>query len=103
MVRYYEPEQRPLRFRRVLQSWDTANKATELSDYSVCTTWERVGNEFYLVDVFRQRLNYPDLKRKVKALADQHRPHTNRPQAHRLRSASSRASSTSSGNGELTP
>jgi len=75
-LRYYEPGGRPERFRRVLQSWDTANKATELSDYSVCTTWERVGNEFYLVDVFRQRLNYPDLKRKVKALADQHRPHT---------------------------
>jgi predicted phage terminase large subunit-like protein len=42
----------------------------------VCTSWERVGNEFYLLDVFRQRLNYPDLKRKVRALADQHRPHT---------------------------
>jgi predicted phage terminase large subunit-like protein len=75
-LRYYESGERPERFRRVLQSWDTANKATELSDYSVCTTWERVGNEFYLVDVFRQRLNYPDLKRKVKALADQHGPHT---------------------------
>jgi len=23
----------------IVQSWDTANKATELSDYSVCTTW----------------------------------------------------------------
>jgi predicted phage terminase large subunit-like protein len=75
-LRYYELGERPERFRRVLQSWDTANKATELSDYSVCTTWERVGNEFYLLDVFRQRLNYPDLKRKVRALADQHRPHT---------------------------
>jgi hypothetical protein len=27
------------RFDRIVQSWDTANKATELSDFSVCTTW----------------------------------------------------------------
>ncbi len=62
--------------RRRGPGWDTATTATELSDYSVCTTWERVDNEFYLLDVFRQRLNYPDLKRKVKERADQHRPHT---------------------------
>jgi hypothetical protein len=24
---------------RIVQSWDTANKATELSDFSVCTSW----------------------------------------------------------------
>jgi hypothetical protein len=29
----------PERFDRIVQSWDTANKATELSDFSVCTTW----------------------------------------------------------------
>ena len=26
-------------FERIVQSWDTASKATELSDYSVCTSW----------------------------------------------------------------
>jgi len=35
--RYHDSE-RPQRFDRIVQSWDTANKATELSDYSVCTT-----------------------------------------------------------------
>jgi phage terminase large subunit-like protein len=35
--RYREGE-RPERFDRIVQSWDTANKATELSDFSVCTT-----------------------------------------------------------------
>jgi phage terminase large subunit-like protein len=29
----------PQRFDRIVQSWNTANKAPELSDYSVCTTW----------------------------------------------------------------
>jgi hypothetical protein len=36
--RYCEKE-KPERFERIVQSWDTANKASELSDYSVCTTW----------------------------------------------------------------
>jgi hypothetical protein len=37
--RSYEPKNLPERFDQVLQSWDTANKPTELSDFSVCTTW----------------------------------------------------------------
>src|SRR5205823_14219751 len=35
----YRENERPERFERTVQSWDTANKATELSDFSVCTTW----------------------------------------------------------------
>jgi len=50
---------------RVTQSWDTASKAEELSDYSVCTTWSVRGNQYYLRDVLRERLQYPDLKRTV--------------------------------------
>jgi hypothetical protein len=34
----YRENERPERFDRIVQSWDTANKATELSDFSVCTT-----------------------------------------------------------------
>jgi phage terminase large subunit-like protein len=36
--RYREGEL-PEPFDRIVQSWDTANKVTELSDFSVCTTW----------------------------------------------------------------
>ena len=54
----------------IVQSWDTAAKATELSDYSVCTTWYMAKDDFYLLDVFRERLDYPMLKRKV---AEQYR------------------------------
>jgi hypothetical protein len=35
----YRENELPERFDRIVQSWDTANKATELSDFSVCTTW----------------------------------------------------------------
>src|SRR5208282_2070543 len=37
--RNYAPNERPDQFDRVVQSWDTANKASELSDFSVCTSW----------------------------------------------------------------
>jgi predicted phage terminase large subunit-like protein len=52
-----------------VQSWDTASKTGELNDYSVCTTWMVHGRDFYLIDVFRKRMNYPDLKRAVLELA----------------------------------
>jgi predicted phage terminase large subunit-like protein len=38
-LRSYAPNERPDKFERTVQSWDTANKASELSDFSVCTTW----------------------------------------------------------------
>jgi len=75
-LRYYEPGELPQRFDIKVQSWDTANKSTELSDYSVCTTWGLANRKVYLLDVVRQRLNYPDLKRKVKELANLHGANT---------------------------
>ena len=36
--RHYAPNERREKFDHIVQSWDTANKATELSDFSVCTT-----------------------------------------------------------------
>src|SRR6516165_9045663 len=50
----------------IVQSWDTANKATELSDFSVCTTWGVKGKTVYLLGRLRQRLEYPALKRAVR-------------------------------------
>jgi predicted phage terminase large subunit-like protein len=38
---------------------------TELSDYSVCTTWGVIEKQVYLLHVLRKRLNYPELKRAV--------------------------------------
>jgi predicted phage terminase large subunit-like protein len=58
---------------RIVQSWDTALKADELNDYSVCTTWLVKGKDYFLVDVYRQRLEFPDLRRKVIELWTKHR------------------------------
>ncbi|MBF0410987.1 MAG: phage terminase large subunit [Candidatus Riflebacteria bacterium] len=62
------------RFFRIIQSWDTANKAKELNDYCVCTTWGETFNGWYLIDVFRKRLEYPDLKHAAKNCASKWNP-----------------------------
>jgi predicted phage terminase large subunit-like protein len=63
--RRYRPEELPAAFDRVVQSWDTANKASELNDFSVCTSWGVKGRDLYLLEVWRRRLDYPQLKRAV--------------------------------------
>ncbi len=63
--RRYLPDELPAAFERVVQSWDTANKASELSDFSVCTSWGIKGKNLYLLDVLRRRMEYPELKRAV--------------------------------------
>src|SRR5438132_3625679 len=62
----YRENELPERFDRIVQSWDAANKATELSDFSVCTTWGVKDKNLFLLGVFRRRLEYPALKRAVR-------------------------------------
>jgi len=56
----------------VVQSWDTAS--TENGNWSACTTWLKKGRQYYLLDVWRGRLEFPAVARKVVALALLHRP-----------------------------
>jgi predicted phage terminase large subunit-like protein len=74
-LRYCTPEELPSRFSTIIQSWDTANKSGQLNDYSVCTTWGSFNGQYYLLDVFRRRLDYPDLRRAVKELSGRYSPH----------------------------
>jgi len=66
----YTAAELPAKFEMTLQSWDTANKPTELSDYSVCTTWGVKEKHVYLLHVLRKRLSYPELKRAVREQAE---------------------------------
>jgi predicted phage terminase large subunit-like protein len=66
----------PRKFEMIFQSWDTANKPTELSDYSVCTTWGVKEKHLYLLQVIRRRLGYPELKRAVREQAGAFNPQT---------------------------
>lgn len=55
----------------VIQSWDPAFTANPNSDYSVCTTWGFYQQKWYLLDVLREKLDFPDLKRRVVAMRNQ--------------------------------
>lgn len=51
---------------RYVISWDTAMKDGELNDYSVGTVWQIYqGKYYYLVDIIRKKLLYPDLLKTV--------------------------------------
>jgi phage terminase large subunit-like protein len=71
-LRFYDSNGKPDRFDQVLQSWDTANKDTELANFSVCTTWGIKDRHLYLLDVFRRKLDFPELKRAIRELASRH-------------------------------
>jgi predicted phage terminase large subunit-like protein len=73
-LQFYTEEEKPDSFRKIIQSWDTANKAGELNDFSVCTTWGIHDGKFYLLHVFRNRLTFPALKRAAKELCEKFRP-----------------------------
>jgi predicted phage terminase large subunit-like protein len=49
-------------------SWDTASTLSETSDWSAGTVWGAVGLDFYLLEVVRQRLESPELRRAIIAL-----------------------------------
>lgn len=72
-LKFYGPKDRPEKFEQIIQSWDTANKDTELSNYSVCTTWGLKKQHLFLLDVYRRKVEFPELKRAVRELATLHR------------------------------
>jgi predicted phage terminase large subunit-like protein len=59
-----------------IHSWDTAQKPGELNDPSVCSVWDmgRGVPGYYLRDVYRERVDYPTLKRKVLNFAERDKP-----------------------------
>src|SRR6266446_6213928 len=61
---------------RIVQSWDVAMMTGGQNDYSACTTWLTHKNDAYLLHVYRGRLEYPELRRKVIGLAAEHRATT---------------------------
>ena len=80
--RHYTPDELPERFERIVQSWDTASNATELSPHPNppphcgphCGGGKGGGappgdcrQGFYLIDVLRKRMEYLELKRAVRA------------------------------------
>jgi predicted phage terminase large subunit-like protein len=60
---------------QIIQSWDTAMVSNDNADWSVCTTWLVVRDCFYLIDIVRKRLVYPDLKAAILDEKKGYKPH----------------------------
>ncbi|WP_347302146.1 phage terminase large subunit [Croceibacterium sp. TMG7-5b_MA50] len=71
-LRSYEDSFDPASAGRIVQSWDTASKDGALNDYSVGITAHVHRGMVRILDVFRRKLNFPELKRHVIRLAQHH-------------------------------
>ena len=59
----------------ILQSWDTASKTNWDSAYSVCQTWGVSEANAVLLDQWRGKVEYPQLRRMADVQYLKHRPH----------------------------
>ena len=59
---------------KITQSWDTAIKGDPKADFSVCTIWGELNGLHYMLDVFRERMDFPELLKAAVALHRQYRP-----------------------------
>jgi len=51
-------------FEQIYQSWDCASKEGAKNDYSACTIWGVRNNKYYLINVIREKLSFPELKKR---------------------------------------
>jgi predicted phage terminase large subunit-like protein len=68
-LRFSDTISDPERPGQIVQSWDTATKTGGTNDFSVCVTARLRGTEIQILDVYRERLEFPDLQRAVIARA----------------------------------
>jgi predicted phage terminase large subunit-like protein len=65
----------PASFQKIVQSWDTAFKVGADNDYSVCTTWGVTENAYFLISLWRGRVEFPELRRQVVNQGEAWKPH----------------------------
>ncbi len=58
----------------LILSLDTAAKGGAQNDFSVCTVWLFVDKQYYLLDLIRDRYEYPLLRSTVLAVAERYTP-----------------------------
>lgn len=74
-LRTYQPNDLPKYYDSLVMSWDTACKASDLADFSVCTVWGYKRPNIYLLEVYRKRIDYPTLKKVTRELKAKWNPH----------------------------
>lgn len=58
----------------VTLSLDTASKDNPQNDYSVCTAWTEANGKHHLIDVWREKVDFPTLLHRMDMLLARHRP-----------------------------
>ncbi len=64
----------PASFRAVVQTIDSAWKTGVANDYSVIATWGFDGLRYHVIDVWREKVEYPDLERIALQAYEWYRP-----------------------------
>lgn len=64
----------PLNILEKVQFWDCAQKVGVSNDFSVCATWARTPQGYFLLDLWRKKVEAPELRRVVESLYDKHKP-----------------------------
>jgi predicted phage terminase large subunit-like protein len=72
--RSYGPADLPPRFESIILSLDTAFKVGSSNDYSVAVVLGVSTTGYFVLDLWRARVEFPELKRKVASLAERWRP-----------------------------
>lgn len=66
----------PDKFEQIVQSYDTASKAAQINNPSVCLTFGLASAKWYLVDVWKGRVTSPQLREMVRINSDTWQPTT---------------------------
>ncbi len=57
--KWYDVRSKPVKFDEVIQVWDLTFKDKVMNDYVVGTVWGRLGADVYLIDMVRDRMDFP--------------------------------------------
>jgi predicted phage terminase large subunit-like protein len=68
---YIDPPAAPT---QIVQSIDSAFKTGVANDHSVISTWAVDATNYFLLNIWRGRVEFPELIRQIVAQADRHRP-----------------------------
>lgn len=73
---FHDEQPEPHPYDRVVQAWDLASKAGPANDYSAGVTvrYSFRDKRLYVLDIWRGKLLYPQLRRKVIGLANKYKP-----------------------------
>ena len=73
-LQQYEPHELPESFEMLVQSWDTASKVNNFSDFSVGITLGLKDKKIYVLDMKRERMDFPTLRCAAIAAYQQYKP-----------------------------